>query len=73
MILDEGRIIEFDRCVSVLKIQGLILTGDNTPSPSVLLHNPASRFYSFCKATGKEEFAMLRKIANMSESGHGSS
>ncbi|KAJ7485641.1 multidrug resistance-associated ABC transporter [Mycena latifolia] len=44
MLLDQGRIAEFDR-------------------PAVLLRNPNSKFYALCKATGKEEFAMLRKMA----------
>ena len=45
MLLEEGRIVEFD-------------------SPAVLLANPNSRFYSLCKATGKSEFAVLKKMAN---------
>ncbi|TRM63381.1 P-loop containing nucleoside triphosphate hydrolase protein [Schizophyllum amplum] len=44
MLLDNGRIAEFDR-------------------PATLLQNTSSKFYSLCKATGKEEFAMLRKLA----------
>ncbi|KAJ7147016.1 multidrug resistance-associated ABC transporter [Mycena epipterygia] len=46
MLLDQGRIAEFDR-------------------PSTLLANPASKFYALCKATGKEEFAMLKKMAGV--------
>ncbi|KAF8649184.1 hypothetical protein AX16_005982 [Volvariella volvacea WC 439] len=46
MLLDQGRIVEFDR-------------------PSVLLSDPNSKFYSLCKATGKEEFAMLKKLAGV--------
>ncbi|KAF9548180.1 multidrug resistance-associated ABC transporter [Agrocybe pediades] len=44
MLLEQGRIIEFDR-------------------PATLLSNPASKFYSLCKATGKEEFSILKKMA----------
>ncbi|KAL4260343.1 ATP-binding cassette transporter C [Pleurotus pulmonarius] len=44
MLLDAGRIAEFDK-------------------PAVLLNNPASKFYSLCKATGKDEFQVLRKLA----------
>ncbi|KAJ7271635.1 multidrug resistance-associated ABC transporter [Mycena rebaudengoi] len=44
MLLDQGRIVEYDR-------------------PAVLLSNPASAFYALCKATGKEEFVMLNKMA----------
>lgn len=31
--------------------------------PAMLLSNPASKFYALCKATGKEEFAMLKRMA----------
>jgi hypothetical protein len=34
-------------------------------SPSVLLNDPSSKFYALCKATGKEEFAMLKKMAGV--------
>ncbi|KAJ7131700.1 multidrug resistance-associated ABC transporter [Mycena crocata] len=46
MLLDQGRIAEFDR-------------------PDVLLRNHKSKFYSLCKATGKEEFATLKKMAGV--------
>lgn len=46
MLLDEGRVAEFDR-------------------PAVLLRNSASKFHSLCKAAGKDEFAMLRKMAGV--------
>ncbi|KAL0563807.1 hypothetical protein V5O48_018256, partial [Marasmius crinis-equi] len=46
MLLDQGRIVEFDR-------------------PSKLLAQTTSRFHSLCKATGKEEFAMLKKLAGV--------
>ncbi|KAI0251186.1 multidrug resistance-associated ABC transporter [Lactifluus subvellereus] len=46
MLLEEGRIVEFD-------------------SPAALLSNPNSKFYSFCKATGKHEFAVLKKMAGV--------
>jgi ABC-type multidrug transport system fused ATPase/permease subunit len=46
MLLDEGRIVEFD-------------------SPAALLSNPNSKFYSLCRATGKHEFAVLRKMAGV--------
>ncbi|KAL0069231.1 hypothetical protein AAF712_003594 [Marasmius tenuissimus] len=46
MLLDQGRIVEFDK-------------------PGKLLSQPSSRFYSLCKATGKEEFAMLKKLAGV--------
>jgi ABC-type multidrug transport system fused ATPase/permease subunit len=44
MLLEEGRIMEFD-------------------SPAALLSNPNSMFYSLCKATGKGEFAVLKRMA----------
>ncbi|KAF8955330.1 multidrug resistance-associated ABC transporter [Flammula alnicola] len=46
MLLEQGRIIEFDR-------------------PATLLNNSASKFYALCKATGKEEFAVLKKMAGV--------
>jgi len=46
MLLEEGRIVEFD-------------------SPAALLSDPNSKFYSLCKATGKSEFAVLKKIAGV--------
>ncbi|KIJ61804.1 hypothetical protein HYDPIDRAFT_183028 [Hydnomerulius pinastri MD-312] len=46
MLLDEGRIVEFD-------------------SPSTLLSDPSSRFHGLCKATGKNEFAQLKKMAGL--------
>jgi ABC-type multidrug transport system fused ATPase/permease subunit len=46
MVLDQGRLKEFDR-------------------PAVLLADHASAFYQLCKATGKEEFAQLKKMAGM--------
>jgi len=46
MILDQGRIVEFDK-------------------PSVLLSNSSSSFYGLCKATGKNEFSMLKKMAGL--------
>ncbi|KAH9478408.1 ABC transporter 7 [Psilocybe cubensis] len=46
MLLEQGRIIEFDR-------------------PATLLSDPASKFYALCKATGKEEFSILKKMAGV--------
>lgn len=46
MLLEEGRIVEFD-------------------SPGVLLSNPNSKFYSLCKATGRNEFAVLKRMAGV--------
>jgi hypothetical protein len=50
ILLEEGRIVEFD-------------------SPVALLSNPNSKFYSLCKATGKSEFAVLKKLAGVQQSG----
>ena len=44
MLLEQGRIIEYD-------------------SPKKLLSDPDSKFYALCKATGKNEFAVLKKMA----------
>ncbi|KAJ7664040.1 P-loop containing nucleoside triphosphate hydrolase protein [Mycena polygramma] len=46
MLLDQGKIAEFDR-------------------PSVLLADKSSKFYALCKATGSEEFTMLKKMAQL--------
>ncbi|KAI0760574.1 multidrug resistance-associated ABC transporter [Fomes fomentarius] len=46
MLLDQGRIAEFD-------------------TPAALLSNPQSQFYALCKATGKQEFAVLKKTAGV--------
>ncbi|KZT01063.1 multidrug resistance-associated ABC transporter [Laetiporus sulphureus 93-53] len=46
MLLDQGRIAEFDK-------------------PHVLLADPTSKFHALCKATGKNEFTMLKKMAGV--------
>ncbi|OSX61133.1 hypothetical protein POSPLADRAFT_1074834 [Postia placenta MAD-698-R-SB12] len=46
MLLDQGRIAEFDK-------------------PATLLADPSSKFHSLCRATGKNEFAMLKKMAGV--------
>ncbi|KAH9043928.1 ATP-binding cassette transporter [Lactarius pseudohatsudake] len=46
MLLEEGRIVEFD-------------------SPAILLSNSNSKFYSLCKATGRNEFAVLKRMAGV--------
>ncbi|KAH8810334.1 multidrug resistance-associated ABC transporter [Flagelloscypha sp. PMI_526] len=52
-------VIDYDRVM--LLDQGQIVEFDK---PSTLLKDSSSQFYSLCKATGKEEFAMLKKLAN---------
>ena len=42
--------------------QGRIVEYD---TPAVLLANPQSKFHALCKATGKEEFAVLKKMAGV--------
>ena len=34
-------------------------------TPAALLSNRQSKFYSLCKATGKQEFAVLKKMAGV--------
>jgi len=46
MLLEDGRIAEFD-------------------TPVALLSDQSSKFYKLCKATGTEEFAMLKKLAGV--------
>ena len=65
MVLDEGHIAEFDKYVFFHKAGLLVLTQGALSRPSVLLSNPASKFYALCKVTGKEEFAMLKKMAGV--------
>jgi ABC-type multidrug transport system fused ATPase/permease subunit len=47
MLLEDGKIVEFD-------------------TPVNLLVNKESRFYALCKATGKEEFSTLKRLAGVS-------
>ncbi|KAJ7155701.1 multidrug resistance-associated ABC transporter [Mycena filopes] len=53
-------VIDYDRIM--LLDQGEIAEFDR---PAVLLADKSSKFYSLCKATGKEEFAMLQKMAGV--------
>ena len=46
MLLEEGRVVEFD-------------------SPATLLKDPSSSFSKLCKATGKDEFAALKRMAGV--------
>ncbi|PCH35119.1 multidrug resistance-associated ABC transporter [Wolfiporia cocos MD-104 SS10] len=46
MLLDQGRIAEFDK-------------------PAALLADPSSKFCALCKATGKNEFSILKKMAGV--------
>ncbi|CCM00229.1 uncharacterized protein FIBRA_02257 [Fibroporia radiculosa] len=46
MLLDQGRIAEFDK-------------------PGALLADPSSSFHALCKATGKNEFSVLKKMAGV--------
>ncbi|KAJ7750734.1 hypothetical protein DFH07DRAFT_961329 [Mycena maculata] len=50
-------VIDYDKIM--LLDQGKIAEFD---CPSVLLANPSSKFYALCKATGREEFAMLKRM-----------
>jgi len=61
--MEEGRIIEFDRYVSILLSHKML--SETTLSPAVLLKDPSSKFYSLCKATGRPEFATLKTLADM--------
>ncbi|KAL1948838.1 hypothetical protein VTO73DRAFT_10644 [Trametes versicolor] len=46
MLLDQGRIAEFDK-------------------PATLLADPQSKFHALCQATGKQEFATLKRMAGI--------
>ncbi|PPQ81930.1 hypothetical protein CVT25_013778 [Psilocybe cyanescens] len=53
-------VIDYDRVM--LLEQGSIIEFDR---PAALLSDPASKFYALCKATGKEEFSVLKKMAGV--------
>ncbi|KAF9269658.1 multidrug resistance-associated ABC transporter [Marasmius fiardii PR-910] len=53
-------VIDYDRIM--LLDQGHIVEFDK---PGKLLSQPSSRFYALCKATGKDEFATLKKLAGI--------
>ena len=63
MLLEQGRIIEFDRYAELFDV------GEKLANcmfrPATLLKDSTSKFYSLCKATGKQEFAMLKKMAGV--------
>ena len=65
MILEQGRIIEFDRYMQIffLLMMRKLNTLQYVLRPATLLKNSTSEFYSLCRATGKEEFAMLKEMA----------
>ncbi|EPQ52340.1 multidrug resistance-associated ABC transporter [Gloeophyllum trabeum ATCC 11539] len=53
-------VIDYDRVM--LLEEGHIVEFD---TPSTLLSDLSSKFYALCKATGKDEFAMLNKLAGL--------
>ncbi|KAJ7025509.1 multidrug resistance-associated ABC transporter [Mycena alexandri] len=53
-------VIDYDRIM--LLDQGEIAEFDR---PAVLMANKSSKFHALCKATGREEFAMLQKMAGV--------
>ena len=63
MVLDQGRIVEFDKyvdpSVSSLRRQR------KERRPATLLSDPESKFYGLCKATGPKEFKMLKAMAGV--------
>jgi hypothetical protein len=59
MLLDQGRVVEFDRCVKHKTLKANLIV----VRPDVLLKSPSSKFFALCKATGEEEFATLKKMA----------
>ena len=46
----------------ILLDQGKIVAFDN---PAALLSNSSAMFHALCKATGKQEFAVLKKMAGV--------
>jgi len=53
-------VIDYDRVL--LLDQGHVVEFDK---PAVLLGDPSSKFHALCKATGKEEFATLKRMAGV--------
>jgi len=51
-------VIDYDRIM--LLEQGQVVEFDR---PSVLLSDPSTKFYALCQATGREEFAVLKRLA----------
>lgn len=51
-------IIDFDKVLLLDK--GRLIEYE---SPAKLLDDPTSRFYALCRATGKKEFAILKKMS----------
>ncbi|GAA5895239.1 hypothetical protein JCM6882_006625 [Rhodosporidiobolus microsporus] len=51
-------VIDFDRILLLDK--GRLIEYE---SPAKLLENPSSRFYALCRAAGKKEFAILKKMS----------
>jgi len=62
MVMDEGQIVEFDRCGAILNL--FPLTSIIFDSPGVLIDDEGSRFHKLCKAAGIEEFAKLKAMAH---------
>ncbi|KAG9104879.1 hypothetical protein FRC06_006704 [Ceratobasidium sp. 370] len=54
MVMDQGRIAEFDEPSVLLA----------NPSSKASYRQPISMFYSLCKATGSKEFAVLKRMAD---------
>jgi hypothetical protein len=65
MLLEQGKIVEFDRYERSTDHYVFITSFVDSIRPAVLLTNPASKFLALCKATGKEEFAVLKKMAGV--------
>jgi len=65
MVLEEGRIIEFDKWAIGISSMSPPYLVTNSHSPSSLLTDSSSKFHALCKASGKDEFAMLKKMAGL--------
>jgi hypothetical protein len=66
MLLERGKIIEFDRYAVfwwMMRKKTEILYC--VLRPATLLKDTTSKFYLLCKATGKEEFATLKQMAGV--------
>ncbi|KAJ7916834.1 ABC transporter transmembrane region-domain-containing protein [Mycena leptocephala] len=67
-ILEDGDESEIgERGVQVISLSCVDLPADDIyfPRPAVLLADKSSKFHALCQATGKEEFAMLKKMAGL--------
>ena len=65
MVLEQGEIVEFARYGQQVSRNDKKTNFNCVFRPATLLKDSTSKFYLLCKATGKEEFATLKKLAGV--------